>query len=136
MLKEAQQRMSIFQRRMREQGASLALLTDESSIVYLAGFWGYLGLVGAAPLSAEFCGLPQPASSRTAESTTRNSLRFLMSGPLDEESQDLSGVYSSSLCWSSLIFPSVTKADNSWDNLGQYPPHTTDTRPKALDLTR
>jgi Xaa-Pro aminopeptidase len=59
MLKEAQQRMSIFQRRMREQGASLALLTDENSIVYLAGFWGYLGLVGAAPLSAEFCGLPQ-----------------------------------------------------------------------------
>ena len=47
MLKEAQQRMSIFQRRMREQGASLALLTDESSIVDLAGFWGYLGLVGA-----------------------------------------------------------------------------------------
>ena len=105
MLKEAQQRMSIFQRRMREQGASLALLTDESSIVYLAGFWSYLGLVGAAPLSAEFCGLPQPASSRTAESTTRNSLRFLMSGSLDEASQDLSGGYSSSLCWSSLIFP-------------------------------
>ena len=105
MLKEAQQRMLIFQRRMREQGVSLALLTDESSIVYLAGFWGYLGLVGAAPLSAEFCGLPQPASSRTAESTTRNSLRFLMSGPLDEASQDLSGGYSSSLCWSSLIFP-------------------------------
>ncbi len=23
-----------------------------------------------------------------------------------------------------------------WDNLGQYPPHTTDTHPKALDLTR
>ena len=104
MLKEAQQRMSIFQRRMREQGVSLALLTDESSIVYLAGFWGYLGLVGAAPLSAEFCGLPQPASSRTAESTSRNSLRVLMSGPLDEASQDLSGVYSSSLCWSRIYF--------------------------------
>ena len=72
MLKEAQQRMSIFQRRMREQGASLALLTDESSIVDLAGFWGYLGLVGAAPLSAEFCGLPQPASSRSAARAARS----------------------------------------------------------------
>jgi len=32
-----------------------------------------------------------------------------MSGPLDEASQDLSGVYSLSLCWSSLIFSSVKK---------------------------
>jgi hypothetical protein len=70
-------------------------------------------LAGPEPLSAEFCGLPQPASSRTAESTSRNSLRVLMSGPLDEASQDLSGVYSLSLCWSSLVFPSVTKAANS-----------------------
>ena len=65
-------------------------------------------LAGPEPLSAEFCGLPQPASSRTAESTSRNSLRVLMSGPLHEASQDLSGVYSLSLCWSR-IFSSVKK---------------------------
>ncbi len=41
-----------------------------------------------------------------------------MSGPLDEASQDLSGVYSSSLCWSSLIFPAGPERLNSWDKFG------------------
>ncbi|HIL88463.1 MAG TPA: aminopeptidase P family protein [Deltaproteobacteria bacterium] len=49
MLEQAQQRMSVFQRRMRERGAELALLTDESSIAYLAGFWGYLGIEFGRP---------------------------------------------------------------------------------------
>ncbi|MBC8258274.1 MAG: aminopeptidase P family protein [SAR324 cluster bacterium] len=44
MIEEFQQRMKVFQERMRDSGATLALLTDESSIAYLAGFWGDLGL--------------------------------------------------------------------------------------------
>ena len=44
MLEEAQQRTLKLQERMRQQNISKAVFTDESSIAYLAGFWGYLGI--------------------------------------------------------------------------------------------
>ena len=44
MLEEAKQRTLNFQRRMREAEIVKAVFTDESSIAYLAGFWGYLGI--------------------------------------------------------------------------------------------
>lgn len=49
MLDEARRRTEVLQRHMRESGAALAVITDESSIAYLAGFWGYLGIEFGRP---------------------------------------------------------------------------------------
>ena len=49
MLDEARQRTQTLQSRMREQSIELAIFTDESSIAYLAGFWGYLGVEFGRP---------------------------------------------------------------------------------------
>ncbi len=49
MLEEAKQRTLNFQRRMREAEIVKAVFTDESSIAYLAGFWGYLGIEFGRP---------------------------------------------------------------------------------------
>ena len=49
MLEEARKRTRVLQDRMREQGIELALFTDEASIAYLAGFWGYLSIEFGRP---------------------------------------------------------------------------------------
>ena len=49
MLDEARQRTHSLQSRMRENSIPLAIFTDESSIAYLAGFWGYLGIEFGRP---------------------------------------------------------------------------------------
>jgi Xaa-Pro aminopeptidase len=49
MLKEAETRTVQLQERMKEQGIRKAVFTDESSIAYLAGFWGYLGVEFGRP---------------------------------------------------------------------------------------
>ncbi len=49
MLDEAKTRTGGLQRRMREMGIRKAVFTDESSIAYLAGFWGYLGIEFGRP---------------------------------------------------------------------------------------
>ncbi|MEX2201514.1 MAG: Xaa-Pro peptidase family protein [Dongiaceae bacterium] len=49
MLDEARARTSKFQTRLKEAGLRLAIVTDESSIAYLAGFWGYLGIEFGRP---------------------------------------------------------------------------------------
>ena len=49
MLTEARQRTEALQERMRRLGIDRALFTDESSIAYLAGFWGYLGIEFGRP---------------------------------------------------------------------------------------
>lgn len=49
MLEEAQKRTLLLQQRMKEQGIDQAVFTDESSIAYLAGFWGYLGIEFGRP---------------------------------------------------------------------------------------
>lgn len=49
MLEEARKRTVILQERMRDQGIRKAVFTDESSIAYLAGFWGYLGIEFGRP---------------------------------------------------------------------------------------
>lgn len=49
MIDEAKARTAILQERMREAGVSKAVFTDESSIAYLAGFWGYLGVEFGRP---------------------------------------------------------------------------------------
>lgn len=49
MLDEAKQRTEKFQATMEEQDIDLVLLTDESSIAYFAGFWGYLGVEFGRP---------------------------------------------------------------------------------------
>ena len=49
MLEEARQRTHSLQSRMRENSIPLAIFTDESSIAYLAGFWGYLGIEFGRP---------------------------------------------------------------------------------------
>ncbi|MGO1119176.1 M24 family metallopeptidase [Rhodovibrionaceae bacterium A322] len=49
MLEQARQRTAIFQARLREAGIDVAVLTDESSIAYLAGFWGYLSVEFGRP---------------------------------------------------------------------------------------
>ena len=49
MLEQARQRTAEFQARLKEAGLDLAILTDESSIAYLAGFWGYLSVEFGRP---------------------------------------------------------------------------------------
>lgn len=49
MLEEAWHRTQQFQQRMAEHDIQVALLTDESSIAYFAGFWGYLGVEFGRP---------------------------------------------------------------------------------------
>ena len=49
MLAEAKVRTQNLQARMKEEGIQKAVFTDESSMAYLAGFWGYLEMNLAAP---------------------------------------------------------------------------------------
>jgi Xaa-Pro dipeptidase len=49
MLDQARQRMLAFQRRLKDEGVRIALITDQSSIAYLAGFWGYLSIEFGRP---------------------------------------------------------------------------------------
>lgn len=49
MLEEAKARTVALQARMQDLGVSRAVFTDESSIAYLAGFWGYLGIEFGRP---------------------------------------------------------------------------------------
>lgn len=49
MLQEAHQRTNALRAKMSEMGIACAVLTEESSIAYLAGFWGYLGIEFGRP---------------------------------------------------------------------------------------
>lgn len=49
MLDEARQRTERFKQKLDQAGIGLAILTDESSIAYFAGFWGYLGVEFGRP---------------------------------------------------------------------------------------
>lgn len=49
MLHQARLRTTEFQARLKEAGIDTALVTDESSIAYLAGFWGYLSVEFGRP---------------------------------------------------------------------------------------
>lgn len=49
MLDQARQRTAEFQSRLRDSGIDIAVITDESSIGYLAGFWGYLSVEFGRP---------------------------------------------------------------------------------------
>ncbi|MFB9149185.1 M24 family metallopeptidase [Roseovarius ramblicola] len=49
MLDQARTRTRDLQTRMRDLGIRRAVFTDESSIAYLAGFWGYLGIEFGRP---------------------------------------------------------------------------------------
>ena len=49
MLDQARQRTALFQTRLKEAGIDVAVLTDEASIAYLAGFWGYLSVEFGRP---------------------------------------------------------------------------------------
>lgn len=49
MLDQARQRTSEFQTRLKDAGIEVAIITDESSIAYLAGFWGYLSVEFGRP---------------------------------------------------------------------------------------
>ncbi|MBP2236121.1 Xaa-Pro aminopeptidase [Sinorhizobium kostiense] len=49
MLEEARARTSALQDRLSAEGIELAIFTDESSIAYLAGFWGYLSIEFGRP---------------------------------------------------------------------------------------
>jgi len=49
MLDQAKSRTLALQARMKERGITRAVFTDESSIAYLAGFWGYLGIEFGRP---------------------------------------------------------------------------------------
>lgn len=49
MLEEAKARTEALRARMSERGITVAVFTDEASIAYLAGFWGYLGIEFGRP---------------------------------------------------------------------------------------
>ncbi|MEL7527400.1 MAG: Xaa-Pro peptidase family protein [Pseudomonadota bacterium] len=49
MLDHARLKTAELQQRMRDEDIELAVFTDESSIAYLAGFWGYLGIEFGRP---------------------------------------------------------------------------------------
>lgn len=49
MLQEMQARTRELQRRLKDAGVDVALISDEDSIAYYAGFWGYLGVEFGRP---------------------------------------------------------------------------------------
>ncbi len=49
MLQQARERTLVFQRRLKVASVDVAIITDESSIAYLAGFWGYLSVEFGRP---------------------------------------------------------------------------------------
>ena len=49
MLDQCRDRYAVLQRHMQEDGIAMAVLSDESSIAYYAGFWGYLGIEFGRP---------------------------------------------------------------------------------------
>jgi Xaa-Pro aminopeptidase len=49
MLDQARQRTAEFQTRLKDAGVDIAVITDESSIAWLAGFWGYLSVEFGRP---------------------------------------------------------------------------------------
>ncbi len=49
MLEQARKRTLEFQSRLKDYGIDIAVITDESSIAYLAGFWGYLSVEFGRP---------------------------------------------------------------------------------------
>ena len=49
MLDQARDRTIKFQARLRDAGIDVAIITDESTIAYLAGFWGYLSVEFGRP---------------------------------------------------------------------------------------
>ncbi|MFN3250118.1 M24 family metallopeptidase [Roseibium album] len=49
MIEQAKTRTAQLQRHMKDNGVQKAVFTDESSIAYLAGFWGYLGIEFGRP---------------------------------------------------------------------------------------
>lgn len=49
MLEETKLRLQALQKKMAERDIPYAIFTDESSIAYLAGFWGYLGVEFGRP---------------------------------------------------------------------------------------
>ena len=49
MLDQARRRTLEFSRRLKQAGIPLAIVTDQSSIAYLAGFWGYLSVEFGRP---------------------------------------------------------------------------------------
>jgi Xaa-Pro aminopeptidase len=49
MLDQARTRTIEFQQRLKDAGVEIAVITDESSIAYLAGFWGYLSVEFGRP---------------------------------------------------------------------------------------
>ena len=49
MLDQARARTKEFQTRLKDAGIDIAIITDESSIAYLAGFWGYLSVEFGRP---------------------------------------------------------------------------------------
>ncbi|MFT5657781.1 MAG: Xaa-Pro dipeptidase [Gammaproteobacteria bacterium] len=49
MLDQARARTKEFQTRLKDAGIDVAIITDESSIAYLAGFWGYLSVEFGRP---------------------------------------------------------------------------------------
>jgi Xaa-Pro aminopeptidase len=62
MLEQARERTIEFQNRLTAAGIDTAIITDENTIAYLAGFWGYLSVEFGRP----FCCYGQekyPASS-------------------------------------------------------------------------
>jgi Xaa-Pro dipeptidase len=49
MLDQARSRTAEFQARLKDANVDIAIITDESSIAYLAGFWGYLSVEFGRP---------------------------------------------------------------------------------------
>src|SRR5882762_730875 len=49
MLEQARARTAKFQQRLKDEKVEIAVLTDQSSIAYLAGFWGYLSVEFGRP---------------------------------------------------------------------------------------
>lgn len=95
MLEEARLRTTQFQRHMAEHDIDVALLTDESSIAYFAGFWGYLGV--------EF-GRPTFLVLKRGDTPT-------VITPLMESEMV------SNMTWVDRILPWEDEGDNRWDRV-------------------
>lgn len=111
MQEEARRRTVQFQDAMKENGIELAVLTDESSIAYFAGFWGYLGVEFGRPT-------------------------FLLLRP-DDEPVVITPLMESEMVgrmtWVDRVLPWEDEGDNRWENILQ---RAVGTAPAAMHVEK
>jgi len=107
MLEQTKSRYAKLQNRLIENNISMAVLSDESSIAYYAGFWGYLGIEFGRPTCLVVCADNEPVvvtplmesemvsamtwveDIRTWQDSGENSWMSVLSGLIDKSADQI-----------------------------------------------